>query len=339
MSDYPGDSRSSAVPTGGLPDSDDPLAPSAHVSDLASGLPASGSSSRRSDDRVSKLSVSLTAQQDVWVKNEAARCGLPKTAIIKNLLATAVSGLPIPPPSGASAPAAPAPVAAVAVPAASAPAAVAAAPPPPAPEVRRDPDLVAGVRSPLGGHAGPAGGNDEVYPDRPVGRVSDSRDHPQPPLYSHLPPGVGAADVDPAAGREQSAAEVVDESDLSRAMVLAGQAGSKQMVFVLPGGIAGQPGLPGVPGLPNAQYMVQPGGASIGWFGALPFAVRSLIVGLGVMAVLLGFVYLGAQVVASRYYFQEVSVAPGRSVFYKVDRWSGEMTRCRTDMGAVGVVC
>ena len=42
---------------------------------------------------------------------------------------------------------------------------------------------------------------------------------------------------------------------------------------------------------------------------------------------------------ANRDYFQEVQTAPGRSVFYKVDRWTGEMTRCRTDMAAVGPVC
>ncbi len=94
----------------------------------------------------------------------------------------------------------------------------------------------------------------------------------------------------------------------------------------------------GVVRVPLAGY----GGSSAGGAGFLarmPAAVRYFMIGLGIVVVLCGLAYLGSSAVANRYYFQEVSVAPGRSVFYRVDRWAGEMTRCRTDLAAVGVVC
>ena len=56
-------------------------------------------------------------------------------------------------------------------------------------------------------------------------------------------------------------------------------------------------------------------------------------------AVVLGFLQLGSAVVAGRYEFREVAIAPGRSVFYRVDRWTGEMTRCRVEIGSTGVSC
>ena len=46
----------------------------------------------------------------------------------------------------------------------------------------------------------------------------------------------------------------------------------------------------------------------------------------------LGFVYLGSSFVANRYEFREVEIAPGRVIFYRVDRWTGEMERCGSNV-------
>ena len=70
-----------------------------------------------------------------------------------------------------------------------------------------------------------------------------------------------------------------------------------------------------------------------------PRAFRWAVAGLVAVSLLFGAVYVSMAVVSSRYQFREVAVSPGRSVYYKVDRWTGRMTRCRTDVGAVGPVC
>lgn len=74
-------------------------------------------------------------------------------------------------------------------------------------------------------------------------------------------------------------------------------------------------------------------------FFEAPRAFRWTLVLLVLLALLFGAAYTTMSVVASRYEFREVAVSPGRSVYYKVDRWTGRMTRCRSDVGAVGPVC
>ncbi|MCY4665909.1 MAG: hypothetical protein OXC00_14730, partial [Acidimicrobiaceae bacterium] len=90
-----------------------------------------------------------------------------------------------------------------------------------------------------------------------------------------------------------------------------------------------------------ASRVGPPGGGAgeLGGGSVMPYWMRVGIAVLCAAGVIFAFAFLGSSVVANRYYFQEVQTAPGRSVFYKVDRWTGEMTRCRTDMAAVGPVC
>ena len=52
---------------------------------------------------------------------------------------------------------------------------------------------------------------------------------------------------------------------------------------------------------------------------------RAGLMGFVILAVILFFGYLGSTLVANRYQFHEVQVAPGRSQFYRIDRWTGEM--------------
>ena len=70
-----------------------------------------------------------------------------------------------------------------------------------------------------------------------------------------------------------------------------------------------------------------------------PRAFRWSLAGLLAVLLLFGAAYISMAVVSSRYQFREVAVSPGRSVYYKVDSWTGRMTRCRTDVGGVGPVC
>ena len=91
--------------------------------------------------------------------------------------------------------------------------------------------------------------------------------------------------------------------------------------MIVPG--AGPDGAMGVVRVPLAGYGESAAGA--GFLARMPAAVRYFMIGLGIVVVLCGLAYLGSSAVANRYYFQEVSIAPGRSVFYRVDRWSGEM--------------
>ena len=85
---------------------------------------------------------------------------------------------------------------------------------------------------------------------------------------------------------------------------------------------------------------LQPGSRSlVASFFDAPRAFRWVVAGLFVLCLLFAAAYVSMAVVSSRYEFREVAVSPGRSVYYKVDRWTGRMTRCRTDVGAVGPVC
>lgn len=87
--------------------------------------------------------------------------------------------------------------------------------------------------------------------------------------------------------------------------------------------------------MPLASYLQQARGAGSGVFGGL-FGTgsrffRVALVGLAVLLILALFGFLGSSLVANRYQFHEVQTAPGRSEFYRIDRWTGEMTRCQTD--------
>ena len=109
-------------------------------------------------------------------------------------------------------------------------------------------------------------------------------------------------------------------------------------------------------------YQPPPAGGPAGWAGAPPSAVyppvygypplhgyqpvgvtflgaligdsrlmRAVVVLLMALALALGFAWLGSSVVAGRYEFREMAVAPGRAVYYRVDRWTGRMVRCGTE--------
>ena len=86
--------------------------------------------------------------------------------------------------------------------------------------------------------------------------------------------------------------------------------------------------------VPLASYVKQARGVGSGFFefvGLGSSAFRAGLMGFVILAVILFVGYLGSTLVANRYQFHEVQVAPGRSQFYRIDRWTGEMQRCQTD--------
>ena len=81
------------------------------------------------------------------------------------------------------------------------------------------------------------------------------------------------------------------------------------------------------------------GGGAVASFYGMSRVTRCLILA-GITLVLAGLGLLaGLGVLSSRYEFREVATSPGRSVYYRVDTWTGDMVRCRTDIGPVGSVC
>ena len=119
-----------------------------------------------------------------------------------------------------------------------------------------------------------------------------------------------------------------------RSLVVAGQpfvTESGVMVLLPPG----PDGTPRQARVPVASYMSERapriGFAAV--FAAMPAFMRYFLIAFSVVSVCLGFAYLGSTVVASRYAFSEVEVAPGRSTFYRVDRWTGTMVQCATMVG------
>ena len=94
---------------------------------------------------------------------------------------------------------------------------------------------------------------------------------------------------------------------------------------------------PGAPGgmravqVPLASYVQQARGAASGLFGTGSRFFRVALTGFAVLLIVALFGFLGSSLMANRYQFHEVQTAPGRSQFYRIDRWTGEMTRCQTD--------
>ena len=171
---------------------------------------------------------------------------------------------------------------------------------------------------------------------------------------SQLPPGVGAPRPrrapEPARSRETLEglptgvslpggmhADVVSEGAESRSLVVSGGAVSTEsgVLVMLPGENPGDP--PRAVRIPVASYVrgehgQQPPAARSGFFSGVPRFLKYGLIVFCVISVLLGFVYLGSSFVANRYEFREVEVAPGRVIFYRVDRWTGEMERCRSSV-------
>ena len=169
---------------------------------------------------------------------------------------------------------------------------------------------------------------------------------------SQLPPGVGASRPRQAAAHPAEAgqlleglppgvalpggmrADMVTEGADSKSLVVSGGrvATESGVVVMLPGERPGDP-LRAVR-IPLASYVKGEYGAprAGGFFSGLPQLFKYSLIVFGVLSVLLGFLYLGSGFVANRYEFREVEIAPGRVVFYRVDRWTGEMERCRSGL-------
>ena len=124
-------------------------------------------------------------------------------------------------------------------------------------------------------------------------------------------------------------------------------------------GLSGRQGAPPAGGLPRGAIVLVPGrdgyfaptrvspdlfqdGARLSvaqsFFGASRLTRWLVAVALALVLLGLG-VRTGMGVLSSRYEFREVAVSPGRSMYYRVDTWTGDMVRCRTDLGPVGSVC
>ena len=127
---------------------------------------------------------------------------------------------------------------------------------------------------------------------------------------------------------------MVTEGADSKSLVVSGGrvATESGVVVMLPGERPGDP-LRAVR-IPLASYVKGESGAprAGGFFSGLPQLFTYSLIVFGVLSVLLGFLYLGSGFVANRYEFREVEIAPGRVVFYRVDRWTGEMERCQSGL-------
>ena len=167
---------------------------------------------------------------------------------------------------------------------------------------------------------------------------------------SQLPPGVGVSRARPVPGSHVPISEaleglppgvslpggmradMVSEGADSKSLVVSGGAVATEsgVLVMMPG--AGPGGTVGAVRIPLASYFKGDYGAprAGGFFAGVPRFLKYSLIVFGVVSVLLGFVYLGSSFVASRYEFREVEIAPGRVIFYRVDRWTGEMERCRS---------
>ena len=369
-----------------------------------------GADGNGSSETMARMKIAIPAGQQRWVEQEAARRGLPKTVIIRELLARVFDGGPPADADSAGVVGDPEysgvvhdvdPVehagvhagvhagagAAVGDGAAVAPAEVvephavphSGAPRVPEVEVMEPEGLHAGGMHAPGRRAGPhprygepgAGAARAAsprgvspYTDPSRQRVAgervavesvrsavgdpsagDSQAH-----MSHLPPGVGVPRARPAPERPAGSgealdavpsgvalpggvhADVVSEGSDSKSLVLSGGrvAGESGVVVMLPGENPGDP-MRAVR-IPLASYVTdgRPGVSGGGFFSGIPRFLKYFLILFGVVSVVLGFVYLGSSLVASRYEFREVETAPGRVIFYRVDRWTGEMERCRS---------
>ena len=316
-----------------------------------------------------KLGFSVTSQEMSWIDRESKARGVDRSVLVREVFARGMgapssngSGAAVPPSGGGSSSSVeagsppPAVDGGAAAPAASAAVGTAADA-----AVDSVPDLAA-ARLPSAPSASVV--RDRVTAALPLGRavtVAEVRAVGAPP------PAVGAVEAgaaasggaDPGAVSSDVAAEAepFGRSDVKTAAASA-------LATLVPGGasaglpVVGRLGGPGavVPGrglvvlVPDEQGQFSPVTVSSDLFASAPRSVfasffsaprafRWAVTVLVALLLLFGAAYASMAVVASRYEFREVAVSPGRSTYYKVDRWTGRMTRCRTDMGAVGPVC
>ena len=115
---------------------------------------------------------------------------------------------------------------------------------------------------------------------------------------------------------------------VDRSLVVPGSTAESGVVVMLPG--AGPDGRPRMARVPIASYVSEttPPSGLFAFLAAAPRFIRYAILLFAVLTVCMTFAYLGSTLVASRYVFTEVETAPGRSTFYRVDRWTGRMVRC-----------
>ena len=115
---------------------------------------------------------------------------------------------------------------------------------------------------------------------------------------------------------------------VDRSLVVPGSTSESGVVVMLPG--AGPDGRPRMARIPIASYVSQttPPSGVFAFLAGAPRFIRYAILLFAVLTVCMTFAYLGSTLVASRYAFTEVETAPGRSTFYRVDRWTGRMVRC-----------
>ena len=161
---------------------------------------------------------------------------------------------------------------------------------------------------------------------------------------THLPPGVGRSRV-PAVAVGGVPGDGIGQP-LPGGDPGALPPGTSTSLVLSGGNIASESGIvvmlpdPQAPGglravqVPLASYVKQARGVGSGFFefiGLGSSAFRAGLMGFVILALILFFGYLGSTLVANRYQFHEVQVAPGRSQFYRIDRWTGEMQRCQTD--------
>ena len=179
----------------------------------------------------------------------------------------------------------------------------------------------------------PSAGDSSAHTSQLPSGVGVSRARPVPgsrvpvsEALEGLPPGVTL----PGGMRGDMVSEGVDSKSL---VVSGGPVATESGVLVMmpgagPGGTVGAVRIP-LPSYFKGQYGAPRAG---GFFSGLPRFLKYSLIAFAVVSVLLGFVYLGSSFVASRYEFREVEIAPGRVVFYRVDRWTGEMERCQSGL-------
>ena len=278
---------------------------------------SSGGTAKPSTKSSVRLGVTLTRAQRAWVKEEAASRGVPQSGVVKELVDRAIAALPLEVPAAAASSGAAAPPAApLGVPAVVSGDKVAAAP------------VGTAAASPAVHASGPARPSIDLPPGvqrTGVAGAGSAAAAVQPAPVGAAPAGVpvGAELVDP---RTQHVFPIED--------AVPGIAGGGDGSAVMLLRRAGDGGA--------AAVFRAPAAASASFAALLSAAPAFVRYGIGVFVILvvfLGFLYLGSTVLSSRYRFEQVVVAPGRSVFFKVDTWTGRMTRCRTDSGAVGLVC
>lgn len=128
---------------------------------------------------------------------------------------------------------------------------------------------------------------------------------------------------------------VMPGSGVDRSMVIGGGVSESGVVVMLPG--VGPDGRPRAARIPVALYVSEsrPPSSLFSLLATAPAFVRYGLFAFAVLTVCMTFVYLGSTLVTSRYVFSEVETAPGRSTFYRVDRWTGRWSGVRRPFPSV----